>query len=178
MHTFCTLSVRKPPARTARIVLPVTFPGIGRYPTRRIRYAVSPLRPSPDSCSNRADFGWIGELEHPYQHPYAVAPVSPGLMIATRCGAGPRCRHQMSWPCGRSGPRPRHPIADPLRSHCGHIGDDAELYSPSPDPPEEPPPGVGAIEIETDDGLRLGVWFIPAARDALSQTGRAWRAQE
>src|SRR5680860_993269 len=42
----------------------------------RIRYAVPPLRPSPDSCSNRADFGLMGGLEHPYQHPYALAPVA------------------------------------------------------------------------------------------------------
>ena len=27
----------------------------------------------------------------------------------------------------------------------------------------------GPIEIETDDGLRLGVWFIPAARDELNR---------
>ena len=32
----------------------------------RIRYAVPPLHQSPDPCSNRADFGLIGELEHPY----------------------------------------------------------------------------------------------------------------
>jgi len=36
----------------------------------RIRYAVPFLHQGPDSCSNRADFGLIGELEHPYQHPY------------------------------------------------------------------------------------------------------------
>jgi fermentation-respiration switch protein FrsA (DUF1100 family) len=36
------------------------------------------------------------------------------------------------------------------------------LYFPWPDPPETPPSGVLAIEVETDDGLRLGAWLVPA----------------
>ena len=75
----------------------------------------------------------------------------------------------MSWWCGCPILGCHHPIADPLLSHCGHIVGDAELCSPWPSPPEEPPRGVGPIEIDTDDGLRLGVWFIPAARDELNR---------
>jgi uncharacterized protein len=40
------------------------------------------------------------------------------------------------------------------------------LYFPWPDPAVEPPPGVEAIELETDDGLRLGAWFVPAVAGA------------
>jgi fermentation-respiration switch protein FrsA (DUF1100 family) len=43
------------------------------------------------------------------------------------------------------------------------INQRGSLYFPWPDPPGEPPPGVEAIELETDDGLRLGAWFVPAA---------------
>jgi len=39
-----------------------------------MRYQVS--SPPPDSCSIRADSSVVGELEHPYQHPCAVASVS------------------------------------------------------------------------------------------------------
>lgn len=39
----------------------------------------------------------------------------------------------------------------------------SSLYHPWPSPAEPPPPGVDALEIETDDGLRLGAWFVPAA---------------
>jgi uncharacterized protein len=35
-------------------------------------------------------------------------------------------------------------------------------YFPWPDPAAEPPARVEAIELETDDGLRLGAWFVPA----------------
>jgi uncharacterized protein len=37
------------------------------------------------------------------------------------------------------------------------------LYFPWPDAAAEPPPGVEAMELTTDDGLRLGAWFVPAA---------------
>jgi uncharacterized protein len=37
------------------------------------------------------------------------------------------------------------------------------LYHPWPEPAADPPPGVEAIELETDDGLRLGAWFVPSA---------------
>ncbi len=50
--------------------------------TLRIRYAVPPLQRRADLCSNRVDFGSLGELEHPYQHPYAVASVGRGLADA------------------------------------------------------------------------------------------------
>jgi hypothetical protein len=50
-------------------------------PLPRIRYAVPPLRPRPESCSNRAGFGSLGELEHPYQHPYAVGLGRVGLQM-------------------------------------------------------------------------------------------------
>ena len=36
------------------------------------------------------------------------------------------------------------------------------LYFPWPDPVGAPPPGVEPIELTTDDGLRLGAWFVPA----------------
>jgi fermentation-respiration switch protein FrsA (DUF1100 family) len=41
----------------------------------------------------------------------------------------------------------------------------SQLYFPWPDPPPSPPPGVEAIELETDDGLHLGAWFVPAAAE-------------
>lgn len=44
-----------------------------------------------------------------------------------------------------------------------------ELYFPWPDVPAAPPPGVQDIELQTDDGPRLGAWLIPAA----DQSGRA-----
>ena len=40
----------------------------------------------------------------------------------------------------------------------------SQLYFPWPGPASAPPPGVEAIELETDDGLRLGAWFVPATR--------------
>jgi fermentation-respiration switch protein FrsA (DUF1100 family) len=46
-----------------------------------------------------------------------------------------------------------------------YVNQRGSLYFPWPDPPAQPPPGVEAIELETDDGLRLGAWFIPAAGD-------------
>ena len=66
----------------------------------RIRYAVPPLLHGPDSCSNRADFGLMGDLEHPYQHPYALAIWSLGY-VATRRRAqhvvhDPHYRHYIS----------------------------------------------------------------------------------
>lgn len=39
------------------------------------------------------------------------------------------------------------------------------LYFPWTGAVEAPPPGVVAIELATDDGLRLAAWFVPAARD-------------
>jgi uncharacterized protein len=38
------------------------------------------------------------------------------------------------------------------------------LYFPWTGSVETPPPGVEGIELQTDDGLRLGAWFVPAAR--------------
>src|ERR671914_3125185 len=38
----------------------------------------------------------------------------------------------------------------------------SQLYFPWPEPISAAPPGVEAIELETDDGLRLGAWFVPA----------------
>jgi uncharacterized protein len=38
-----------------------------------------------------------------------------------------------------------------------------QLYFPWPDAAADPPPGVEAVELRTDDGLRLNAWFIPAA---------------
>jgi uncharacterized protein len=37
------------------------------------------------------------------------------------------------------------------------------LYFPWTGSVEPPPPGVESIELQTDDGLRLGAWFVPAA---------------
>ena len=42
----------------------------------------------------------------------------------------------------------------------------SQLYFPWSDAAVDPPPGVEAIELRTDDGLRLGAWFIPAADEA------------
>ena len=39
------------------------------------------------------------------------------------------------------------------------------LYFPWPDAADPPPPGVDALKIATDDGLRLGAWFVLAAGD-------------
>jgi fermentation-respiration switch protein FrsA (DUF1100 family) len=39
----------------------------------------------------------------------------------------------------------------------------SQLYFPWPEPIGSPPPGVEAIDIETDDGLRIGAWFVPAS---------------
>ncbi len=39
----------------------------------------------------------------------------------------------------------------------------SSLYFPSTAPAGEPPPGVEPIEITTDDGVRLGAWFVRAA---------------
>ena len=41
----------------------------------------------------------------------------------------------------------------------------SQLYFPWPEPAVAPPPGVEAVELRTDDGLRLGAWFVPAAQD-------------
>ncbi len=38
----------------------------------------------------------------------------------------------------------------------------SSLYFPSPAPADERPPGVEPIEIATEDGLRLGAWFVHA----------------
>jgi hypothetical protein len=38
------------------------------------------------------------------------------------------------------------------------------LYVRSGGAPGEPPPGVEAVEITTDDDLRLDAWFVPAAK--------------
>jgi fermentation-respiration switch protein FrsA (DUF1100 family) len=46
------------------------------------------------------------------------------------------------------------------------------LYFPWSDAADEPPPGIEAIEIATDDGLRLGAWFVPAVADG-SEPGPA-----
>jgi len=64
---------------------------IGSHDTEipRIRYAVPSLIYTANSCSNRADLGFVDELEHPYQHPYALASIGPG---PRRCGTrGARC---------------------------------------------------------------------------------------
>lgn len=37
------------------------------------------------------------------------------------------------------------------------------LYYPWTGPVAEPPPGVEAVELLTDDGVRLGAWFVPSA---------------
>jgi fermentation-respiration switch protein FrsA (DUF1100 family) len=41
----------------------------------------------------------------------------------------------------------------------------SQLYFPWPGPPPAAPPGIEAIELETDDGLTLGAWFVPAVRE-------------
>jgi fermentation-respiration switch protein FrsA (DUF1100 family) len=38
----------------------------------------------------------------------------------------------------------------------------SSLYFPSPAPADDPPPGVEPIEVATEDGLRLGAWFVRA----------------
>jgi uncharacterized protein len=40
------------------------------------------------------------------------------------------------------------------------------LYFPWPDPASAPPPGVESVELTTDDGLRLGAWFVPATLES------------
>jgi pimeloyl-ACP methyl ester carboxylesterase len=47
-----------------------------------------------------------------------------------------------------------------------------QLYFPWPDPVGEAPAGVEAIELVTDDDLRLGAWFLPAI-DAGDEPGSA-----
>ena len=42
----------------------------------------------------------------------------------------------------------------------------SSLYFPWPDAAGAPPPGVEAMEIATDDGLRLGAWFVRSAADS------------
>jgi uncharacterized protein len=42
----------------------------------------------------------------------------------------------------------------------------SQLYFPWPDAVADPPPGVEAIEIPTDDGLTLGAWFVAATGDS------------
>jgi uncharacterized protein len=46
-----------------------------------------------------------------------------------------------------------------------YVNQRGSLYFPWPDPPESAPPGVEALEIETDDGLHLGAWLVPGAGD-------------
>ena len=41
----------------------------------------------------------------------------------------------------------------------------SQLYFPWPEAPPAPPPSVEAIELETDDGLRLGAWFVRATEE-------------
>jgi uncharacterized protein len=48
----------------------------------------------------------------------------------------------------------------------------SSLYHPWPSAPGAPPPGVDPMEIETDDGLRLGAWFVPAV-DGRDEPGPA-----
>ncbi len=62
----------------------------------RIRYAVPFLHQGPDSCSNRADFGLMSQLEHPYQHPYAVAPAAAMVDDCHKMWRRTSRRHQMS----------------------------------------------------------------------------------
>lgn len=38
----------------------------------------------------------------------------------------------------------------------------SSLYYPWPTAPVEPPPGVEPMELVTDDGLRIGAWFVPS----------------
>lgn len=51
----------------------------------------------------------------------------------------------------------------------------SQLYFPWPDPAAVPPTGVLPVVLETDDGLRLGAWFVPAAggSDASTEPGPA-----
>lgn len=46
-----------------------------------------------------------------------------------------------------------------------YVTERSSMYFPWPDPADAPPPGIEALEIATDDGLRLGAWFVPAATD-------------
>jgi fermentation-respiration switch protein FrsA (DUF1100 family) len=48
----------------------------------------------------------------------------------------------------------------------------SQLYFPWPDPVGEPPEGVDAIELVTDDDLGLGAWFVPAS-DSGNEPGSA-----
>jgi uncharacterized protein len=41
----------------------------------------------------------------------------------------------------------------------------SQLYFPWREAMPDPPPGVEAIELATDDGLTLGAWFVPATGD-------------
>ena len=43
----------------------------------------------------------------------------------------------------------------------------SQLYFPWHGALPPPPAGVEAIELETDDGLRLGAWFVPATGEAI-----------
>jgi hypothetical protein len=47
------------------------------------------------------------------------------------------------------------------------------LYYPWPSAPDPPPLGVEAVELATDDGLRIGAWFVPAADGAGEEPGPA-----
>jgi len=47
------------------------------------------------------------------------------------------------------------------------------LYYPWPSAPDPPPPGVEAIELATDDGLRIGAWFVPAVDGVRAEPGPA-----
>ena len=49
----------------------------------------------------------------------------------------------------------------------------SQLYFPWPDPLGDPPAGVEAIELLTDDGLRLGAWFVPASGVEEAEPGSA-----
>jgi fermentation-respiration switch protein FrsA (DUF1100 family) len=42
----------------------------------------------------------------------------------------------------------------------------SSMYVPWRSAVDEAPPGVEAMELATDDGLRLGAWFVPAATGA------------
>jgi uncharacterized protein len=39
----------------------------------------------------------------------------------------------------------------------------SSLYFPWSGPVEGPPPGIEALELQTDDGMPLGAWFVPGA---------------
>ena len=47
------------------------------------------------------------------------------------------------------------------------------LYHPWPSAPDPPPSGVETIELATDDGLRIGAWFVPAAAGVGAEPGPA-----